>query len=281
MSSSPFGPPPAPLFEATPSAADVAFFRENGFLAVERITSDAEIAWLKEIYEHVFAVEAGEPGGPLDRSGRRDPGQARKLTQVFHPEMRFPELLRSAYVRNARRYAAALMGLELSELTVWTHMIRKAPGGRAVTWHQDEAFWPPEYAYRSVALWLPMHDVPVEMGAMQFIPGSHRDGVRRHRHEDDPRLGLLTLDEDVDLSGAVACPLKVGGCTFHDPSTLHYTAPNATDRPRLAYCMTVQGLPIRRPAPRQVPWLDEHLAATGGQRQSTYVADGAVLPLPA
>jgi ectoine hydroxylase-related dioxygenase (phytanoyl-CoA dioxygenase family) len=149
-----------------------------------------------------------------------------------------------------------------------------------VTWHQDEAFWPAEYEYRSIAAWLPMHDVPVEMGAMQFIPGSHRGGVLRHRHEDDVAQGLLTLDEEVDLSTAVACPLKKGGCTFHHPSTLHYTAPNATDRPRLAYPLTVQGLPVRRPVPRPTPWMDEFYAVTGGKRQAHYVADGQVLPLP-
>lgn len=276
-----FGPPPAVPCDIAPTPDDVAFFRENGFLAVERLTSDEEIAWLREIYDHIFAPEAGQPGGPLDRSGTRDPGQAKKITQVFHPETRFPQLLQTAYVRNARRFAAALMPADPDELTVWTHMIRKAPGGRAVTWHQDEAFWPPAYAYRSIAGWLPMHDVPVEMGAMHFIPGSHKRGVMRHRHEDHPALGLLTLDEEVDVSTAVACPLRMGGCTFHDPSTLHHTAANTTDRPRLAYALTVQGLPVRRPVPRPTPWLEEHLAATGAPPQSHYMADGQLLPLPA
>ena len=36
-------------------------------------------------------------------------------------------------------------------------------------------------------------------------------------------------------SAAAACPLSAGGATFHHPRTLHYTAPNTTDVPRLAY----------------------------------------------
>ena len=281
MDQHPFGPPPSARLDIAPTAEDIGFFRERGFLVAPRLTTDEEIEWLTAIYEHIFdPATAGTADAPLDRSGVRDPDQARKITQVFHPEIRFPQILETNYVRNAKRFAAALMAEDEAGLTVWTHMIRKAPGGRPVSWHQDEAFWPPEYEYRSVAGWLPMHDVPVEMGAMHFVPGSHKRGVLRHRHEDHPSQGLLTLDEPVDLSGAVACPLKKGGCTFHHPSTLHYTAANETDRPRLAFPITVQGLPIRRPAPRPTPWLDEHLAATRAPRQSHYIADGRRLPLP-
>jgi len=159
-------------------------------------------------------------------------------------------------------------------------MIRKAPGGREVKPHQDEAFWPPDYDYRSIAAWMPLHDVTVEMGAMQFVPRSHTSGVRRHRHDDDPRQNILTVDEPLDRDAFVACPLPRGGCTFHHPATVHATAVNATSRARLAFPMTVQALPVRRAETREMPWLDELLAA-GGQRQTFYVADGEVLPLPA
>jgi hypothetical protein len=38
-----------------------------------------------------------------------------------------------------------------------------------------------------------------------------------------------------DVARAVACPLPLGGATIHLPRTLHYTGPNMTDRPRLAW----------------------------------------------
>ena len=58
-----FGPPPAVRFDVTPSADEVAFFQENGFLAVERLTSDEEVAWLKRIFEYIFdPANAGKPG---------------------------------------------------------------------------------------------------------------------------------------------------------------------------------------------------------------------------
>lgn len=275
-----FGPPPAVPFDVNPSKDEIEFFKENGFLAVERLTSDEEIAWLRQIYEHIFdPANAGQPGGPVDRSGVQVPEARGKLKQSFFPEIQFPEILQSTFVKNARKYAAALLDIDASRLTSWGHMIQKAPGGRAAAWHQDHAYWQPEFDYYALGVWMPMHDVSIEMGAMQFIPGSHKLGLLRHRQEDDPAENVLTVDEDVDFSKAVACPLKMGGATFHHSETLHYTAPNTTDRPRLAFPMEFQIKPVRRKTPAIMPWVDQHRAAVGGAKAPVYVADGQVIPL--
>lgn len=274
------GPPPSVPFEFEPTADDVARYREQGFLVVDRITSDEEIEWLRAIYDFVFGPSNEDAiVRPVDRSGVRDASKAGTITQAFHPEFRIPSILDTTYVRNAKRFARAVLGVDLEDLSVWTHMIRKAPGAREVPPHQDEAFWPPAFDYGSVAAWLPMHDVDVEMGAMQFVPGSHRQGVLPHRHYDDPMQRLLRVDAPIDAGAFVPCPLPKGGCTFHDPSTVHRTGVNTTDRPRLAFPLTVQTEPVRRAAEREMPWQDEHLAA-GGQKQTAYVADGKVVQLP-
>ncbi|HLK25514.1 MAG TPA: phytanoyl-CoA dioxygenase family protein [Caulobacteraceae bacterium] len=279
MASHPFGPPPAARFEVEPTAEQVAFFKENGFLAVERITSDEEIAWLRAIFEHIFDPANGAArGSPVDRSGTLAAGEQPKLTQAFFPEMQFPELLDSTYRRNAKRFAAALLDVEESRLTSWGHMIRKPPNGKQASWHQDHAYWQPEFDYHALGAWLPLHDVSVEMGAMQFIPGSHKRGLLKHRQEDDPKHNVLTVDAPFDAASAVACPLKAGGCTFHHAETLHYTAPNSTDRPRLAFPMEFQLAPVRRRTPLKMPWVDEHRAAAG-TAPLIYVADGEMITL--
>ena len=274
-----FGPPPKTTFAVTPTPAEVRFFRDNGYLVVERLTTDEELAWIRRIVEYIFDPQhAREPGAPIDRSGTLEPGEESRLSQAFFPEMQFPELLHTAHRRNARRYAAALLGVDESRLSSWGHMIAKPPGGRAALWHQDHAYWLPEIDYCALGVWLPMHDVPVEMGAMQFIPGSHKRGLLPHRHADAPVHNVLTVGEPIDESQAVACPLKAGGATFHHSETLHYTAPNTTGEIRLAYPMEFQIAPVRRKVPEHMPWVDERRAATGVP-PLTYVADGRVIEL--
>lgn len=273
-----FGRPPVSDFEVFPTREDVTFFREHGYLVVERITTDEEIAWLREIFEHIFSPQqAGIAGAPIDRSGTLEPGAESRLSQAFFPEMRFPALLETTHRRNARRFAAALLDVPEVRLSSWGHMIRKPPGGRAALWHQDHAYWQPELDYWALGVWLPMHDVTTEMGAMQFIPGSHKLGLLPHRHDDAPDKNVLTVVDPVDEARAVACPLLAGGATFHHSETLHYTAPNSTDRPRLAYPMEFQLAPVRRAAPRKMPWVDELRAASDTSGPLMYVADGEMI----
>ena len=279
MSAMKFGPPPQTKYELTPSRDEIEFFRVNGFLAIARITTDEEIAWMRRIFEFIFSEEnAGKPGAPLDRSGTAVPGQPpARLTQAFFPEIHFPELMQSQFRRNAKRYAAALLGVDEKDISSWGHMIEKKPGGRAASWHQDHAYWQPELDYCALGVWLPMHDVSIEMGAMQFIPGSHKKGLLPHRQEDAAMHNVLTVKDPIDTSAAVPCPLKMGGATFHHSETLHYTQPNATDRTRLAFPMEFQLAPKRRAVPEIMPWVDEYRFATGGVRPLVYVADGEMI----
>ncbi len=191
--------------------------------------------------------------------------------------MFFPELLQTQFRRNAKRYAAALLGVDEPDLSSWGHMIEKKPGGRAASWHQDHAYWQPELDYCALGVWLPLHDVSTPMGAMQFIPGSHKKGLVPHRQEDAPQHNVLMAKDPVDAAKAVPCPLKMGGATFHHSETLHYTAPNTTTRTRLAFPMEFQLAPKRRAVPEIMPWIDEFRAATGGARPFMYVADGKVM----
>jgi hypothetical protein len=252
-------------YEVMPTAAEVEQFERDGFLVVDRITTDEEIDALVPIFEAAFDGVEGST-------------HKKAQYQTMMPELRFPELLDTIYLRNARRYAAALLRIPIESVTSWGHMIRKpTEGSRIAPWHQDEAYWEPELRYRALGSWLPLHDCPVEQGAMQFIPGSHRWGVLDHDFHDGDRVHNLLEARDVDVSSAVACPLTKGGCTFHHQRTLHFTQENTTDRPRLAYPIEHQLEPVVRDEPRRWWWVDAHRAARGKGALDVYVADGRVV----
>jgi ectoine hydroxylase-related dioxygenase (phytanoyl-CoA dioxygenase family) len=262
-----FGPPPTSDLTVTPTPDEIDFFRENGYLVVERITTDDEIDWLRPIFEAAFD----------ESDGKMAPQKAKASVQTMFPEFRYRELLDTTYLRNAKTYAAALLGVD--DTVSWGHMIRKpVVGSRLAPWHQDEAYWEPELEYHALASWLPLHDVTVEMGAMQFIPGSHKAGVLDHVFYGDTPPGDNLLEAvGVDVTTAVACPLRKGGCTFHDKNTLHFTEPNTTDLPRYAYPIEHQIVPRWRSSPVQRVWVDEYRAASGATVPDGYIADGKLL----
>jgi ectoine hydroxylase-related dioxygenase (phytanoyl-CoA dioxygenase family) len=241
----------------------VAFFRENGFLSIERITTDAEVEWLRGIYDRLFQERMGEEKGEyFDLGGPRGHRGREVLPQVLGPERKFPELLETVYTRNARRLAARLLGVTEAEISGGGHMILKpARYGRETPWHQDEAYWNPDVIPHSLSVWLPLDPATMESGCMQFIPRSHTGEVRRHRHIDnDPSVhGLVT--DDVDPAQAVACPIPVGGATFHHCRTLHHAGPNRTDHPRRAYILVLGAPPTKADRPADRPWQQEEREA--------------------
>ena len=62
---------------------------------------------------------------------------------------------------------------------------------------------------------------------MHFIDGGHRDGVLEHENVAEVQSDLLHCAPDE--SRAVACPLALGGVTFHHSKTPHMTPANTTD----------------------------------------------------
>lgn len=279
MSEFRFGLPPASDLDVNPTPEEVEFYAENGYLVVERITTDEEIEWLTKVFMAVFdepSPATFEPGKEKDQVG---PPQ---ILQSLMPEMRFPELLHTTYYRNAKKYAAALMKLPEDDLRMWGHMLMKPPRkSRPAPWHQDEAYWEPEYDYNAIAAWLPLHDVSIERGCMQFIPGSNNGEVLTHGYVGDP-AGNLLIAEGVDETKAAPCELQQGACTFHHPRTLHYTAPNTTDEPRLAFPMEFQLPPRRRVVPADNrPWVVTRREVLKLSAPEQYPADGKFVPIPA
>jgi ectoine hydroxylase-related dioxygenase (phytanoyl-CoA dioxygenase family) len=186
-----------------------------------------------------------------------------RLGQLLFPEQKVPAIRSTNMWRNAQRIAAALLGLELAALESWGHLIFKAPHSTAETpWHQDEAYWDVNLAYRALGSWLALDDVDTTNGCLWFVPGSHRRPVLQHRHlGGDPAVHVLELDEPTDTSAGLPVPLAAGGMTFHHSRTLHYAGTNTTDRIRRAWANEFQSAPVKRDVPAQHSWFQPGLDA--------------------
>ena len=224
----------------------IDFFRQNGYLAIPAITTPDEIEWMKEIYDRLFANKTGrEEGNQFDLAGTDEDDQEAKLPQILGPARYAPELKESLYHANAVAITQQLLGSEARYLG--DHAIMKpARTGVETPWHQDEAYWDGGMEHHSLSVWMPLQDVNMENGCMQFIPSAMDIEVRPHHTiNNDPRIHGLEIDE-LDTSRAVACPLPAGGATFHYCRTPHYTGANHSDEPRRAYILGIGTLPNMR-----------------------------------
>ncbi len=211
---------------------DVAFFAEHGWIAVPDAVDPADLATLedrcttilenKEEMAFDWAWEAG-----VERGERRF-----RIVQAS-PTRYYPELNDERFRAWAIGFAGALLGRPLE---FWyDQFLAKPPGAGQSSptyWHQDEGYWGRNLEERGITCWMPMHDVDETNGCLHFSDGGHRDGGLSHRRVEGGQSDLLRGDPDE--SRTVACPLRLGGVTFHHGKTPHMTTANASPRWRRA-----------------------------------------------
>lgn len=102
-----------------------------------------------------------------------------------------------------------------------------AGAGGHTPWHVDQYYWPLA-SDRSVTAWIPLVDVPLEMGPLCFAPGSHRFDAGR-------QLAISDDSEEVCASALRAAGyghhverFALGDVSFHQGWTYHNAPPNYT-----------------------------------------------------
>jgi hypothetical protein len=234
----------------------VLFFHLNGFLAIqEPVADEAELAWMREVYDRIFLERAGrEAGDQFDLAGTDEDEAVAALPQILNPANYAPELAEGKYLEVIRKVARQLFGPE-AEVGIHHAIFKPAGTGAATPWHQDEAYWDPALQYQSASIWMPLQEASIENGCLWFQPGSHEWEVVEHQSiGGDPRVHGLEM-KDLDLvRDPVPCPLPAGGITIHRNRTAHYSGPNQTEIPRRALILGTGRPAHPHPGRRSFPW---------------------------
>jgi len=247
----------------------IARFHENGFLSIPHISTPAEVALLRGVFDRLFAENAGRvEGAQYDIAGHDDDDATQALPTIINPINYAAELKHTLFRKNAHAIALQLLGPKVTPS--FEHVILK-PGryGEATPWHQDEAYRvDPNFEYQQVSIWMPLQDVTIDNGCMQYIPGSHKLGILPHRSpNDDPRIHAIECIGGFDPATAIACEMSAGGATMHIGKALHYAGPNKSDVARYGYILAFEVPPKPRAEQRDFYWNREKEAANFARRR--------------
>lgn len=223
------------------SAEHTVVFRENGFLKLEAMLSDAEVEDLSFELNRIIDGKRAEAGGDDDY---------RRIFLQMVNLWRENDVIRR-FVLHGRIAEAARGLLGCDKLRLWhDHALVKLPGdSRSTPWHQDLPYWPMQEEGTTLSCWLALDDVHEENGCMHFMPRSHKLGRLEPINLVNPQ-DIFSLPEakGVSLGEAECVPLRAGSCTFHDGRTFHFASANRTDKPRralvviyMADCTTYNG----------------------------------------
>ena len=182
------------------------------------------------VFLEAGAVDAG--GAPT----RPKLAAVNKLGHAMHD-------LDPVFARVSRRptLAALAGGLGLADpRLVQSMVIWKPPAvGGEVTCHQDATFLVTE-PESVVGFWLALEDADAANGCLYAIPGGHRGPLRQRFREVDGALVTETLDPaPFDAAAAVPLPARKGTLVVLHGRLPHGSAPNTSERSRMAYTLHV------------------------------------------
>jgi ectoine hydroxylase-related dioxygenase (phytanoyl-CoA dioxygenase family) len=206
------------------SEADVAFFRENGYLLPgKQLFSEERLQGLEKIFNEHLADKGDKLSDELDTPHYRDP--------------RLLEFLLSDEVLDT---VEPLIG---PDIALWSsHFISKDPfTGRETPWHEDSTYWNGRFSRYDgiVTIWLALENPSTrENGCMRVVPGTHLSfGSSEYVPTDITKKTFHAEIAGVDESKAVDFELQRGEFSMHDGRIVHGAKANHSPVRRTGYTM--------------------------------------------
>lgn len=213
------------------SETEIAFYRDNGYLAPLDILTGDEVAGLRvelEATEHRL-------GGPLG-------GAYRHKSHLLFPWLN--ELIRHPVLLDA---VEDILG---PDILCWnTNFFTKEPRDPGyVSWHQDATYWGLS-APLSLTAWVALSPSTPESGCVRVLPKSHLQAQIPHIERPDAANMLSRGQEiavEVDENEAVDLVLRPGQCSFHHLMTVHGSRPNCSDDRRIGVAIRYIAASVRQ-----------------------------------
>jgi ectoine hydroxylase-related dioxygenase (phytanoyl-CoA dioxygenase family) len=211
-------------FEAPAALVDA--FRRDGFVVVPGLLTPEEIDRYGKLVDAAVERRTREGLRPLGERSRYE----QSFLQVINLWEDFPEVRPLTFHPRITATAARLLGVE--RLRLWhDQALYKEAGGRETDAHQDQPYWPIAET-DTITAWIPFDDVREESGAMGYVPGSHRVGLRKFVNIFFGEPYDILNDPAVRDAKPVFIEVLRGSVAFHHGLTVHVARPNRSGRTR-------------------------------------------------
>jgi phytanoyl-CoA hydroxylase len=216
------------------SEADVSFFEENGWLKLDGVFDESDVATLSAELDRLMDEWAEESMGWAGdwREEYLDPDEREGTSLIAMHDLQFYSEAYRQMVEDPRLVTpvSQLVGRDV-ELHHTTLHAKPPDKGSPFPMHQDWAFYKHHGGpYQYIDALVHIDDVPSEKGPLQFVEGSHELGALEH-NEGEGQAPHLPTDE-YHLDDAVEVPAEAGDVILMSYHTIHGSDQNRTDEMR-------------------------------------------------
>jgi phytanoyl-CoA hydroxylase len=207
--------------------AEIADYRESGFLSVHDFLSAAELDHWRQV------VDAAMDDDRAPGTSRTEVFTQRMQLRTMHADVK--QLIEDPQIG---RLVAELEGIDAVRIYL-DQALAKEPYGTTTQYHLDLPWWPFDSAH-ACTIWVALDESTLENGCLYFVAGSHHLGLTTPG-DLGPDLGALFAAHPEAAIPPTPCPLPAGGCSFHNGRTVHGAGANMTPGRRRA--MTAAFMP--------------------------------------
>nr|WP_293834874.1 phytanoyl-CoA dioxygenase family protein [uncultured Arsenicibacter sp.] len=215
-------------FAVTP--AQRAFYQEYGFIKLKHVLSPEVLAYYGNLITE-WVIRLNTLTKPMEERTTYE----RAFLQIMNLWRENDEIKEFVFSRRLAQIAADLM--DVSGVRLYhDQALYKEPSGGITPWHADQFYWPLA-SPKTVTVWIPLQETPMNMGPLAFAARSQHVEIGRDIEISDESERLLS-DELQRMNFEMNdTPFDLGEVSYHAGWTFHRAGPNTSDVPRKVMTM--------------------------------------------
>lgn len=207
------------------SASQIDFYQKNRFIKIKQVFS-AEVL---DYYGDSISRKVEERNQEARPMAARDT-YGKAFIQIMNLWRDDEQVKEFVFSKRLASLAAQLMQVEGVRM-YHDQALYKEAGGGFTPWHADQYYWPLS-TDKTITAWIPLQEIPLAMGPLEFSAGSHeildgRDLAISDESETKIKERLRVTDFD-----HIVEPFDLGEVSFHSGWVFHRAGANTTNQVR-------------------------------------------------
>ena len=213
----------------------VESFQRNGHIYLPQVCSTEEV----NIYQKIICNAA-------EKSFTQENGENRPFVQTINLRYHCHQVMKFVLANRFGQIVSDLISSSTKSTPAkqsqsvrifYDKALFKEPRSIITPWHQDMYYWP-LVTQHAVSMWMPLIDIPLEMGPIRFASESHHQGFVKPVAISDQSQSFFQQWIEDEGYPVWQRSMKAGDATFHNGWTIHGSTANQTDHMRQVMIVT-------------------------------------------
>lgn len=203
----------------------IAFYQKNRYIKLKNVFDKETL----DFYGDKIAIKVNELNSNTAPIDQRDT-YGKAFLQIFNLWQKDAEIQTFVFSKRLGQIASELMQVEGVRMYHDQALFKEAGGG-ITPWHADQYYWPLN-TDKTVTAWIPLQEVPLEMGPLEFSACSHAIVEGRELAISDNSEAIIQEKLRVTDFKHIIEPFELGEVSFHSGWVFHRAGANNTEKTR-------------------------------------------------